>query len=1677
MKPRHLALVILLAVPSLHAATYYVAPPASGGNDSNPGSLASPYATIQRAANVAAAGDTVFIRAGTYRETITPANSGTVGARIIYQNYNNESVTISGADVITSGSWSLDSGSIYKAPLAGNFFTSSFNQATQVFVDGVMVTLAKWPNTTTKTNAYPSGTAPAVDISHPAKSVITSFVSKTVDSPSINTNTGVVTDTALPPRPAGFYNGAEIYFQPNNNAWSWILSGVVTNVAANGNQITFTTFSDSGKDFNPAIYDPASRYYLFNKKEFLDVGGEWWHDKTNGQLYLWAPTSANPATSLVEVKKRDYAFNLTSRSYITIQGLNIFASMITTDSGSGGSALGYDGSGNTIYPWRAAGYLAPSTGIVIDGIRAQYLNHFTDVSGHFFLQWGTCTGIVLSGTGHTIRNSTIEKTAGNGVELLGTGHTVFNNTLNDIAYAGTDASAVNTVAAGTGTDHVISYNTIRRTGRSAITPRSHGNSNAAGGQFKARYHHNDIAYFGLQDWDVGGFYVAFHDAQFVRIDHNLVSEGRGFISAGIYLDYTKNYIINHNVVWNVEWGIKVHGSSGGENNTLVYNNTSSVRNLSSTPYGPFAIGNGSGTNVGTVLRNNILTVATPPAATGYEAIGAGLSAFSGAEAANNLAWNGVANSSTDPRFVSRATTLDATGVNYTLQTGSAAIDTGTVIGTYTRNGVTVPPFPDATSGAAPDRGAYEFGVPAWIAGATPARCVEPISSPWTGSYTAAISVTLTTDTPGATIRYTTDGSTPTSTTGTVYSAPFTVSTTTTVKTIAVLAGLADSTIASYTYTITPPPVSNVSAASLSADLTTGTSVIVPLILGNTGIGPLNYTLSLPATDYSFKKSGDSGGPTYTWQDISSDTTGGGSGTGGGTRLTALNSVDNASTAIGSMGLTFPFYGTNFTSVNVCTNGFLSFTSTATTATNSSGLPNTTSPANLIAPLFMDLRTDASSAIYYKLQDANTFIIQYQNLRTRNQTSQRATFQVVLRSSGEIEYRYNATSITNLTQTIGIQDSTRTRALQIVFNPTSAYISANFAIKISPPQLWFGATPTSGSVLGGDSVNLLNTFTAGSLALGTYTATLTINSNDSTTPMRAIPVTLNIVASVTSPTTPGSPSITAATATTGATLAWTSSTNHTSYQIERSADNSVWTTIASLLPPSSTTYTDSAPSPGIWYYRIRAVNGGGSTATASLTSNFGPPSALAYESFTQSVGTSLSNTASSGIGLGLWTTATGSDASVVAGSLVYSASSQSTLAFGQTLRRTGFGQSRLALNLGVGSPLSNAGFVTSGALGGTNADGKTLYLSFLVSGAALTNDTLVVLENAAANQLLAVRAQQNMWAFQRLAGLQALTTITPDAATTYLMVVRINYAAGNDTMRLYINPASLGSEPVSANASFNDFALDTVTSLSFFTNSTGTWSLDEVRIGTSWTDVVQPRPSSITGIVAAPDFSPVGGNYTSTQSVTLSTATSGATLRYTTDGSTPTSTTGTVYSGAITVASTTTLKAIAYKSGLADSSVVTATYTITPAPTGVQTFRSANSLPANGSQDLLTPAGDGVANILKFAFNMLGTGGGQASVLGTPNSAVVTASGSAGLPLVDVDGTGKLRVTYVRRKSTNNSGISYVVEFSDTLANGTWAVNASATTVVTSIDTTFERVVVTDANTSTRRFVRVRVSSP
>ncbi len=74
---------------------YYVA---KDGNDNNDGSEKTPFLTISKATQLAKPGDTVFVKAGTYEETITPLNSGQDGKMITFTNYQNDQVIIQAKD-------------------------------------------------------------------------------------------------------------------------------------------------------------------------------------------------------------------------------------------------------------------------------------------------------------------------------------------------------------------------------------------------------------------------------------------------------------------------------------------------------------------------------------------------------------------------------------------------------------------------------------------------------------------------------------------------------------------------------------------------------------------------------------------------------------------------------------------------------------------------------------------------------------------------------------------------------------------------------------------------------------------------------------------------------------------------------------------------------------------------------------------------------------------------------------------------------------------------------------------------------------------------------------------------------------------------------------------------------------------------------------------------------------------------------------------------------------------------------------------------------------------------------------------------------------------------------------------------------------------------------------------
>ncbi|MEI8287951.1 MAG: carbohydrate-binding protein [Verrucomicrobiota bacterium] len=600
--------------------TFYVA---TNGSDSYTAvqatSLATPWKTIQKAAGTVVAGDTVLIRGGTYRETVTPTNSGTSSLPIVFMPYNSEAVTISGAEVV--GGWNVYSNGIYQAT-----FTGALGDKDQVFVDGVMMNQARWPNT-------------SLDVSRPVKAVAES-ASYVTNLNADGTVTGAYTN-ALLKQASGSLTGAKIHLVPGV-VWVAQTGYVTTNTP--GSVEFHWKRNGTTNTYMPKSGDP---FYLFGLLSLLDTPGEWFINTNSSALYLWPPQNDSPTNHLVEAKKRDYGFDLSGKSDIQIQGLRFFACAVNSS--------------------------ATSQRLMLDGLDCSYVSHFSliDTAGPWSYHMED-TGLLLRGTNNTLRNSHIAFSAGNGVTVLGVSNLVDNCVIHGVDYADLDCAAINTGnPSSTSFGHEIRYNTCYDSARGLMLIRS-----LAGG----KVHHNVLYRSMLRTTDGGALYSFAHDGQGTEIAYNRVSDnmcsGGG---SGIYLDnQSTNFVVHHNLIYNSGWGLHYNLHSI---NMRWFNNTAvAFQNGFS---GGFSAGR---SQAGGEVRNNICTGAFVIATTNLAEV----------TVSNNLTNN------VNPLFVS------TNQLDFRVQSNSPAVDAGFAVSPYT----------DGYSGTTPDIGAFEYGQPAWTAGAT-----------------------------------------------------------------------------------------------------------------------------------------------------------------------------------------------------------------------------------------------------------------------------------------------------------------------------------------------------------------------------------------------------------------------------------------------------------------------------------------------------------------------------------------------------------------------------------------------------------------------------------------------------------------------------------------------------------------------------------------------------------------------------------------------------------------------------------------------------------------------------------------------------------------------------------------------------------------------------------------------
>lgn len=576
-----LVVLLLLATPASAAETaagveYFVA---TNGNDSNSGTLAAPFRTIQKCANVAQAGDTCMIRAGMYREVVTPARSGSAGAPITFRAYPGEVVTISGAEVLTGG-WTDVGNGVYRTPMPWHFNVRNrnINQLTndQIFWNGAMLPEARWPNipwervTRTTTADYARADWATYNNQHSA----------------------TYGTSALSSVPNGTFNGARISFAPG---WLTVHTTcdvstqttsavtLVCNPDEDGGAGLRTVLDAPGERLGPAV---GNRFFLWGTLAALDAPGEWYHDTAAGMLYVKPPNGQHPSGATIEARRQAWVFDLRGKSYIVLDGVNLFA-----------GTLRYDG--NTHHT-------------TVQNIDLRYAWHVQQLPP-LWLSRGT-KAIDMQGYDNVIRDSYLGQSAMTMVMLGGVRNQIINNVVADAVYLGGVGTAVegsegDSANPGGSDGNWFTQNTVLDTGRMAVM--AHSGLNVT---------YNDMYRTHLLITDLGAIYSWGIDGRNATIAYNFIhditaerNEALGYYGGhGIFLDDdTFNYHVYRNVIWNTSApGLAFYGTNGRatglpegtpsnriiEHNTVLGTIFASIKtNFRGAPQ----------TLSGTIIRNNV----------------------------------------------------------------------------------------------------------------------------------------------------------------------------------------------------------------------------------------------------------------------------------------------------------------------------------------------------------------------------------------------------------------------------------------------------------------------------------------------------------------------------------------------------------------------------------------------------------------------------------------------------------------------------------------------------------------------------------------------------------------------------------------------------------------------------------------------------------------------------------------------------------------------------------------------------------------------------------------------------------------------------------------------------------------------------------------------------------------
>jgi len=336
---------------------------------------------------------------------------------------------------------------------------------------------------------------------------------------------------------------------------------------------------------------------------------------------------------------------------------------------------------------------------------------------------------------------------------------------------------------------------------------------------------------------------------------------------------------------------------------------------------------------------------------------------------------------------------------------------------------------------------------------------------------------------------------------------------------------------------------------------------------------------------------------YTWNDISTVGT-----------VTPL--LDNQNVGPFDLGFDVTYYGNTFNSIRICSNGFVSFTSTSNSGSNVQ-IPDGAEPNNLIAFFWDDLNPGAGGTVYRYADPVNHwFTVQFDSI-PRHSGGFPYTMQVIITDQGAIYMNYNTINGTTYSCTIGVENVTGTSGVPICFDGQGNFQpQAQTSIRINPPILGFGAVAGHVTLDGaiGDISEVSITDGSGAVAYcesnGDYlldstragdryiTAGLQGLFYDSTR-IETVPLedTLHNIDFTLRRLEPAIPTGFAAvvdTANGTVTLTWNVHPDPTVdvFVLQRMGYGGQWEALVTV-PASQYAYTDDLPEENQWYYRIAA----------------------------------------------------------------------------------------------------------------------------------------------------------------------------------------------------------------------------------------------------------------------------------------------------------------------------------------------------------------------------------------------------------------------------------------------------------------------------------------------------------